>query len=86
MAIELCRTHPDEIALLITDVIMPEMTGSALRDRLREIRPGLRCLYMSGYTADVIADHGVLAADVHFLQKPFTLASLDTKVREALEE
>ena len=85
VAIELCRTHPDEIALLITDVIMPEMTGGALRDRLREIRPGLRCLYMSGYTADVIADHGVLAADVHFLQKPFTLASLDMKVREALE-
>ncbi len=72
------------VHLLLTDVVMPEMNGRDLWDALRRLRPGLPCLFMSGYTANVIAHHGVLDADVHFLQKPFSLESLAVKVREAL--
>jgi len=63
-----------------------EMNGRDLAVRLQEIRPNLKFLYMSGYTADVIASHGVLATDVHFLQKPFTRATLSSAVHAALTE
>ncbi len=72
--------------LVITDVVLPGMNGKELVARLRVGRPGLRCLYMSGYTADVIAQHGVLDAGVAFLQKPFTIQSLAEKAREALKQ
>jgi len=83
-AIRVARTHPGPIQLLITDVIMPGMNGRQLYDCLREIRPDLKVLYISGYTDDIIAPHGVLEPGIHFLAKPFTVAALAEKVREAL--
>ncbi|MBN1423581.1 response regulator, partial [Candidatus Fermentibacteria bacterium] len=84
-ALHKAEEHGGEIDLLITDVVMPEMNGRELAGRIAAINPGLRCLYMSGYTADAIAHHGVLDEGVHFVQKPFTLAQLSARVREALE-
>jgi CheY-like chemotaxis protein len=75
-----------QIDLLLTDVIMPEMNGRDLWLRLKELRPGLKSVFMSGYTADVIAHHGALEEGVHFLQKPFTMDGLATKLREALHD
>jgi PAS domain S-box-containing protein len=83
-AVELAEQHRGEIDLLVTDVVMPEMNGRDLAQRVAEICPGVRCLYMSGYTADVIAPRGVLEAGVHFIQKPFSLVELAAKVRGAL--
>jgi len=82
-AMRLAEVHP-AVHLLITDVIMPEMNGRDLGRQLLALHPHLKLLYMSGYTANVIAHHGVLDADVHFLQKPFTVKTLALKVREAL--
>jgi two-component system, cell cycle sensor histidine kinase and response regulator CckA len=74
------------IDLLITDVIMPEMNGHDLANMLKSIHPGLRCLFMSGYSADIISEQGVLNESVHFLQKPFTFNTLAPKVEAALNE
>ncbi len=84
-AIRLAEEHHGEIHLVITDVVMPEMNGRELATRLSALRPGIRCLYMSGYTANVIAHHGILDENVHFLQKPFSIKDMADKVREALE-
>jgi len=83
-ATRLVMDHADDIDLLITDVIMPEMNGRELAESLRLLRPGLRCLFMSGYTADVISQRGVLAEGVNFIQKPFSIMGLTTKVRGVL--
>jgi CheY-like chemotaxis protein len=83
-AIRLASEHTGEIHLLMTDVVMPEMSGRDLADHLHALYPDLRVLFMSGYTADVIAHHGVLDAGVCFIQKPFSFRDLSTKVREAL--
>ncbi|MCC7493974.1 MAG: response regulator [Fimbriimonadaceae bacterium] len=83
-AIALAAAHHGPLDLLLTDVVMPEMNGRELADALQVSRPGLRRLFMSGYTADVIARQGVLDASTHFLAKPFSLHSLGTMVREAL--
>jgi CheY-like chemotaxis protein len=83
-AIRTAETHAGTIHLLITDVVMPGMNGRELARRLGAIRQGLRCLFMSGYTANVIAHRGVLEEGVHFLQKPFAMKDLGLKVREAL--
>jgi len=85
-ALKLAGTYPGVIHLLLTDVIMPEMSGRDLWQRLGALRPGLKCLFMSGYTANVIAHHGVLDEGVHFLQKPFSKEVLATKLREVLVE
>ncbi|MHB8793040.1 MAG: ATP-binding protein [Thermoleophilia bacterium] len=84
-AIRLAREHDSDIHLLITDVVMPDINGKELADRLRKTRPSVKCLFMSGYTADVIAHRGVLDEGVEFIQKPFSRKDLAIKVREALE-
>lgn len=72
------------ISLLFTDVIMPEVNGKALRDMIWQVRPGLPCLFMSGYTSDVIARRGLVDGSVPFLQKPFTLQELGEKLKEII--
>jgi PAS domain S-box-containing protein len=84
VALHLAETYPGKIHLLLTDVIMPDMSGRDLWERLGVVRPGLKCLFMSGYTANVIAHHGVLDDGVHFLQKPFSREVLAMKLREVL--
>jgi len=74
------------IDLLVTDVVMPEMNGRDLAEQLKELIPGLKTLFMSGYTANVIAHHGVLGRGVRFIQKPFTKKELLTRVREMLDQ
>ncbi len=85
-AISLAEKYDGKIHLLITDVIMPEMNGRELAERLMSLYPDLRCLFMSGYTADVIAHHGILDKGVHFIQKPFSRKDLAKSVRKALEQ
>lgn len=84
-AIRLAHENSDRIDLLMTDVVMPEMNGRDLAGNLLNRYPGLKCLFMSGYTANVIAHHGVLDEGVHFIQKPFSKKELGVKLREALE-
>ena len=84
-AISMVEAHPGKIDLLLTDVVMPGMNGKELADRLRAVKPGMKCLFMSGYTTDVIAIHGVLTAEVGFLQKPFLMKDLAPKLREVLD-
>jgi len=84
-ALRLADAHPDAIHLLVSDVVMPEMNGRDLAERLAAARPALRCLFVSGYTADVIAHRGVLEEGLRLLEKPFTIRELAARVREALE-
>jgi len=83
-AIRIADDYAGEIDLLITDVIMPGMNGKELADKIRELRPGIKILFMSGYTANIIGQHGVLDGNVHFIQKPFTFYKLADKVKESL--
>jgi signal transduction histidine kinase/ActR/RegA family two-component response regulator len=84
-ALGLAKAYIGRIHLLVTDVVMPEMNGRDLAGKLLLIYPKLRRLFMSGYTADVIAPHGVLDDGVHFIQKPFSIEQLAARVREALD-
>jgi len=84
-ALTLCEKHRGEIHLLLTDVVMPTMSGKELAENIKATKPDLKTLFMSGYTADAIAHRGVLEEGIHFLQKPFSLDALAKKVREALE-
>jgi len=84
-AMDLARDHKGKIHLLITDVVMPEMNGKDLAERLQALYPDLRVLFMSGYTANVIAHRAVLNEGVHFMQKPFFIRDLAVKVRKALD-
>jgi PAS domain S-box-containing protein len=83
-AIKRANEFVGDIDLLMTDVVMPDLSGHDLWKRLIERRPHLRSLYISGYTADIIAHHGVIETDIHFLQKPFSRDSLAAKLREIL--
>jgi two-component system, cell cycle sensor histidine kinase and response regulator CckA len=84
-AVRIAERHSGEIDLLLTDVIMPEMNGRELAEALSKLRPHLKFLFMSGYTADVIVHRGVLENGVSFIQKPFSAESLAVKIREAFE-
>jgi PAS domain S-box-containing protein len=82
----ICERHQETIDLLLTDVIMPEMSGRELANRLTELRPDMKVVFMSGYTDDAIVHQGVLDEDENFIQKPFTPSALAQKVREALDK
>ncbi|MFO7752739.1 MAG: PAS domain S-box protein [Desulfobacteraceae bacterium] len=84
-AIEKARNHSNFIDLLMTDVVMPEMNGRDLAGQIAELYPGIRNLFMSGYTANVIAHQGVLDDGVAFIQKPFSMADMTEKVRDILD-
>ena len=84
-AVLLCETHPGEIQVLLTDVVMPTMNGNELRGRLERIKPGLRTVLMSGYAADATTHHGIVDPARCFIQKPFTREALAAKIREALK-
>ncbi|MFO1491485.1 MAG: PAS domain-containing protein [Kiritimatiellia bacterium] len=84
-ALKMVAGHPGEIHVLLTDVVMPGMDGRQLAQRVSAAKPGVKVVFMSGYTADVIAQRGVLDEGVQFLSKPFTRSDLARKIREVLE-
>ncbi|WP_020677171.1 hybrid sensor histidine kinase/response regulator [Geopsychrobacter electrodiphilus] len=84
VALSLAERHPGPIPLLISDVIMPEMNGKELTKQLQALRPGMKVLFMSGYTADIISQQGFIEEGVFFLQKPVSLETLIDKVQEVL--
>src|SRR5665647_3221317 len=84
-ALSLVSEHGRKIDLLLTDVIMPEMNGRDLAERLQINQPWVKRLFMSGYTADIIANQGVLDEGVYFIQKPFSHMSLGAKIRKVLD-
>ncbi|OGR22131.1 MAG: hypothetical protein A2277_12740 [Desulfobacterales bacterium RIFOXYA12_FULL_46_15] len=86
LALDLAQKHAGRIHILLTDVVMPEMNGRDLANRLQTFYPDLKVLFMSGYPANVISHRGVLEAGVHFMQKPFSSKDLAIKIREALDE
>jgi CheY-like chemotaxis protein len=83
-ALALARLEDVTVDLLLTDVVMPELSGKELWEQLRHVRPRLPVLYMSGYTANVIAHHGILQEGINFIQKPFTMDDLARAIRKAL--
>lgn len=85
-ALSAINCHDGPLDLLLTDVIMPDMSGKDLHNRLSQNFPGLKTIYMSGYTENVIAYHGVLDPQVNFLQKPFSVKDLEAKIREVMNQ
>jgi PAS domain S-box-containing protein len=84
-SLEILENHAGPVQLLITDVVMPGMNGKNLSEIVKEKRPGIKILFISGYTADVVARHGVVEKDIHLLEKPFTVKTLVSKTREVLD-
>jgi PAS domain S-box-containing protein len=84
-AIAICKQHPAPIPLLLTDVVMPGMSGRELADHLKFLYPGMKLLYMSGYTEDAMLRRGILGPEAAFLGKPFTPRAIARKVREVLD-
>jgi DNA-binding NtrC family response regulator len=85
-ALAISEAYEGHIHLLLTDVIMPKMNGQELADAVKMSRPELQVIFMSGYTDDVIAHHGVLDEGVNFIQKPITLSRLSKRLREVLKK
>jgi PAS domain S-box-containing protein len=85
IAFLLCEQHSSPIHLMLTDVVMPEMNGRELAERVAGLHPEMKVLFMSGYTDDAIVQHGILEKNVRYIQKPFTVENLARKVREVLE-
>ena len=84
-AVRMAKAHGGRIHLLITDMVMPEMNGRDLANRLIALHPEIVCLFMSGYSGDVITHRGMLDEGVNFIQKPFSIQALAAKVREVLD-
>jgi CheY-like chemotaxis protein len=84
-ALLICQQHAEPIHLVLSDVVMPQMGGRELVDHLAQLRPDVKVLFCSGYTADVMKQHGILETTAEFLQKPFTPEALVRKVREVLD-
>lgn len=84
-ALRWAKDHPKTIDLLVSDVVMPEMNGRDLAQSIRLVQPAMQCLFISGYTQNVISRHGVLDEGLHFLQKPYTLRQLALKIQQVLE-
>jgi len=84
-ALILSKQHRGEIQLMLTDVVMPQMSGRELAEQLKDRRPDMSVLYMSGYTDDAIVHHGVLLEGTAFIGKPFSPDTLARKVREILD-
>lgn len=84
-AIAAAREHQGEIHLMLTDVVMPEMNGPDLAEKIRSLHPGIKCLFMSGYTDNIIACRGVLEEGVNFIQKPFSMEGMAAKIRAVLD-
>ena len=83
-ALELCRERGGEIDMVLTDVVMPEMNGRELASRIKEYRPEMKVLFMSGHTSDNVVQRGVIEADMHYIQKPLEMDRLGKKIREVL--
>lgn len=83
-ALSTCADYTGTIHLLLTDVVMPQMSGPMVAEKVTSLRPGIKVLYMSGYTDDAIVRHGVLSQEMPFLQKPFSPGALRRKIREVL--
>jgi CheY-like chemotaxis protein len=83
-ALEVARRYQGPLDMLVTDMVMPKMSGRELADRLLEEHPQLKILFISGYTSDTAARHGILEGEMAFLQKPFGLRDLARKIREVL--
>ncbi len=84
-ALDLAEKHPGPIHLLLTDVIMPVITGKQLSEMLAERRPGLPTLFSSGYTSNILDRHGVIGEGIHFLGEPYTRQAFLSQVREILD-
>ena len=85
-AMRISKEHEGPIDLMITDVVMPKMNGREVAERLQPLHPQMKVIYMSGYTDNAIAHHGVLAPGLNFLEKPFSPGVLARKVREVLDK
>ena len=84
-ALDFCKTYEGKIDLLITDIVMPQIGGRELAERMLKEDPNICVLFTSGYTDDAIVRHGILEEDANFIQKPFNLDDLGKKVRELLD-
>ena len=84
-AVAMCADYSGPIHLLLTDVVMPQMSGRSIAGKISLLRPGIKVLYMSGYTDDAVLHHGVLSRDMPFIQKPFSPVALRKKIREVLD-
>ena len=83
-ALEILKTSATRIDLLLTDIVMPGINGRKLADRIKLMQPDIQVLYMSGYSDDAVLRHGVEAATMQFIGKPFSIKALKAKVRETL--